>query len=208
VLIITARFYRDATGRIIRIATKIPPQNGIQTDTVFMNVHYPNATTFNYDYTVQKISLSGFDVYDSTTYTYNSNNQISESYTHQYNPILGPVQDLRAVYSYDAVGNLKKIEGYNNASGPMELTATFDLAYDNKTNPLAVDKQEFLVSGGNPGSSKNNIIVTTFTDVTGNEEPQVINSVYTFGSNELPSKVVSTDQSGANPITTTSFYYQ
>ncbi len=202
------RFYRDAAGRIIRIAIKIPPQNGIETDTVFMDVHYPNATTFNYDYTVQKISVSGFDVYDSTTYTYNSNNQITEGYTHQYNPILGPVQDLRFVYSYDAAGNLVKLEGYNNASGPMELVVTFNLGYDDKTNPLAFDKQEFLVTGGNPGSSKNNVTVITFTDVAGNGDPQVINYAYTFGSNGLPSKVVTTDQSGSNPVITTTFYYQ
>ena len=202
------RFYRDAAGRIIRIAIKIPPQNGIETDTVFMDVHYPNATTFNYDYTVQKISVSGFDVYDSTTYTYNSNNQITEGYTHQYNPILGPVQDLRFVYSYDAAGNLVKLEGYNNASGPMELVVTFNLGYDDKTNPLAFDKQEFLVTGGNPGSSKNNVTVITFTDVAGNGDPQIINYAYTFGSNGLPSKVVTTDQSGSNPVITTTFYYQ
>jgi len=202
------RFYRDAAGRIIRIAIKISPQNGIETDTVFTDVHYPNATTFNYDYTVQKISVSGFDVYDSTTYTYNSNNQITEGYTHQYNPILGPVQDLRFVYSYDAAGNLVKLEGYNNASGPMELVVTFNLGYDDKTNPLAFDKQEFLVTGGNPGSSKNNVTVITFTDVAGNGDPQIINYAYTFGSNGLPSKVVTTDQSGSNPVITTTFYYQ
>ena len=202
------RFYRDATGRITRIATKVPPQSGIEVDTVFMNVHYPDAATFNYDYTVQKISLSGFDIYDSTTYTYNANNQVTEGYTHQYNPILGPVQDLRSVYSYDASGNLIKIEGYNNATGNMELTVTFDLEYDNKTNPAAFDKQEMLVSGGNPGSSKNNVTVMTFKDVAGNEPEQIINNVYTFGSNGLPSKVVATDQSGFNPVTTTTFYYQ
>jgi hypothetical protein len=202
------RFYRDAAGRIIRIATKIPPQNGIETDTVFMNVHYPNASTFNYDYTVQKISVSGFDVYDSTTYTYNNNNQITEGYTHQYNPILGPVQDLRAVYSYDASGNLVKMEGYNNASGQMELVSTFNLEYDDKTNPLAFDKQGLLVTAGTPNTSKNNVTVMTFTDVATNEDSQVLNFAYTYGSNGLPSKVIQTDQSGSNPVTTTTFYYQ
>src|SRR6478735_3242044 len=40
------KYYRDATGRIIRIAKKVPAQQGIEIDTVYTFVHYPDAGTF------------------------------------------------------------------------------------------------------------------------------------------------------------------
>lgn len=202
------KFYRDATGRIIRIAQKVPPQSGIEVDTIFTNVYYPDATTFNYHYTVMKLAVSGFEVNDSTIYTYNSNNQVTEGYTYQVSPIFGPVQDVRALYSYDASGNMIKIQGYNNASGTMELSVTFDMEYDDKTNPLAFDPQIMLITGGAPGSSGNNVIVARFKDVN-NPDTQTITNTYTFGANGLPVTLVSADDAdGTVTNTTTTFYYQ
>jgi hypothetical protein len=63
------------------------------------------------------------------------------------------------LYTYDASGNLTKLEGYNNTSGTMQLASTFDITYDDKTNPLSFDTQMMLISGGAPGSSVNNPIV-------------------------------------------------
>lgn len=200
------RFYRDDNGRIIKIAQKLPDQQGIEVDTAFTYVYYPDATTFNYNYTIMKLSLAGFEVQDSTLYTYNSNNQITEGYTYQSNPIFGPIQETKFTYAFDAAGNLIKITGYNNASGTMELVSTFDLEYDNKTNPLAFDKQEFLVSGGNPGSSKNNATVIKFKDVA-NPDEQVVNITYTFGANNLPATSSAKDLSD-NTTTNTTYYYQ
>jgi hypothetical protein len=77
------KFYRDANGRITRIAHKVPPQSGVEIDTIFTYVHYPDATSFNYDYTVQKIAIDTYELNDSTLYTYNSNNEIIQGYTYE-----------------------------------------------------------------------------------------------------------------------------
>ncbi|QEC66586.1 hypothetical protein FRZ67_04470 [Panacibacter ginsenosidivorans] len=200
------KFYRDASGRIVKIAHKIPPQSGVEVDTAFTYVYYPNATTLNYNNTVMKLSVSGFDVNDSTLYTYNGNNQITEGYTYESSPLFGPVQEIRFVYTYDAAGNVTKIEGYNNATGTMQLSVTFDLEYDDKNNPLAFDQEVLLITGGAPGSSKNNVTVAKFKDVN-NTDTQTITNTYTYGANGLPEKMVSVDDSD-NSTTTTTFYYQ
>jgi len=200
------RFYRDANGRIVKIAHKVPPQSGIEVDTAFTYVYYPNATTLNYNNTVMKLSVAGFDVNDSTLYTYNGNNQITEGYTYESSPLFGLVQEIRAVYTYDAAGNVTKMEGYNNATGTMQLAATFDLEYDDKTNPLAFNQEVVLITGGAPGSSKNNVTVIKFKDVN-NANTQTITNTYTYGANGLPEKMVSVDDSD-NSTTTATFYYQ
>jgi len=167
------KFYRDVAGRIIRIAEKIPPQSGIEVDTIFTYVHYPNATTFNNDYTVQNINVDVYEINDSTIFTYNGNNQITQGYTYQTSTIFGPFQEIKTLYTYDAAGNLIKIEGYNDASGTMELSVTFEMEYDDKTNPLAFDPQIMLITGGAPGSSGNNVILARFKDVN-NPDTQTI----------------------------------
>jgi hypothetical protein len=202
------KFYRDAAGRIIRIAEKVPPQSGIEVDTIFTYVHYPNATTFNYDYTVQNINVDVYEINDSTLFTYNSNNQVTQGYTYQTSTIFGPFQEIKTLYTYDAAGNVIKIEGYNDASGTMELSVTFNIEYDNKTNPLAFDQQAGLLSGGGFTSSVNNPTVVKFKAVE-NPETQTITNTYTFGANGLPETLVSADDvDGTVTNTTTTFYYQ
>lgn len=202
------KFYRDAAGRIIRIAEKVPPQSGIEVDTVFTYVHYPNATTFNYDYTVQNINVDVYEINDSTLITYNSNNQITQSYTYQTSTIFGPFQEIKTLYTYDAAGNATKIEGYNDASGTMELSVIFNIEYDNKTNPLAFDQQASLLSGGGFTASVNNPVVIRFTDAA-NPGVQTITNTYTFGANGLPETLLSADDvDGTVTNTTTTFYYE
>ena len=201
------KFYRDATGRITIIATKVPPSSGIDVDTVYKYVHYPNATTFNYDYTVQQFSIDGFDFIDSTIYTYNSSGKITESYTYESGNIFDD-QEIRSVYTYDATGNVTKLEGYNNSSGIMELATTFVITYDDKTNPLSLDKQIMLITGGAPGSSGNNPILIEFKDVT-DPDTQTITNTYTFNTDGLPEKMVSSNLfDGTTTVTTTTFYYE
>ncbi|CAN5704003.1 hypothetical protein BH10BAC2_BH10BAC2_42780 [soil metagenome] len=202
------KFYRDATGRIISIAEKVSPQSGIEVDTVFTYVHYPNATTFNYDYTVQNINVDVYEINDSTLITYNSNNQITQGYTYQTSTIFGPFQEIKTLYTYDAVGNVIKIEGYNDASGTMELSITLNIAYDDKTNPLAFDQQASLLSGRGFTASVNNPILIKFTDAA-SPGIQTITNTYTFRADGLPETLLSADDvDGTVANTTTTFYYQ
>jgi len=202
------KFYRDANGRIIRIAEKFPPQNSIEADTVYTYVHYPDATTLNYDYTVQKIIVDVYEVNDSSLLTYNSNNQVIENYTYQTSTIFSPSQEIKIHYTYDAAGNATKIELYSNSTGAMELSSTFDVTYDDKTNPLLIDDQIMLISGGVPGSSANNVIVVKFKDVA-NPDTQTITNTYTYGTNGLPEKLVADDDfDGSITTTTTTFFYE
>lgn len=199
------KYYRDAAGRIVRVAQKVPAQQGIEVDTVYKFVHYPDANTFNYDYTVQNIEVAGYTIKDSTLYTYNNNNQVTESYTYEISDLFNQ-QEVRAIYTYDATGNMIKIEGYDNATGTMELSATFDIQYDDKTNPLSFDRQILLISGGTFTGSKNNPIVVKFK-ASDNPDTQTITNTYTFGSNSLPQTLTTQDDSD-NSTTTTTFYYE
>jgi hypothetical protein len=199
------KYYRDATGRIIRIAQKVPAQQGIEIDTVYTSVHYPDASTFNYDYNVQKIEVAGYTINDSTLFTYNSSNQITESYTYETSDLFNS-QEIRSIYMYDAAGNIIKIEGYTNATGTMELSATFDIQYDDKTNPLSFDRQIMLITGGTFTGSKNNPILVKFK-ASDNPDTQTITNTYTFGSNSLPQTLTTQDDLD-NSTTTTTFYYE
>lgn len=201
------RYYRDAAGRITRIAAKLPPQNGIEIDTIFTDVYYPDATTFNYTYTVQKISVAGFEVNDSTIFTYNSNNQLTEGYDYQTSASVIDIQESKYNYAYDAAGNVTTITGYNNASGTMQLVSTFTMEYDNKINPLGNQKQTFLISGGGkPADTRNNTTLIKFKDVS-NPDEQVITISYTYGSNGFPATALSND-STSNLTTTATFFYK
>lgn len=199
------KYYRDDLGRIIRIAQKVPAQQGIEIDTVYTYIHYPDASTFNYDYKIQNIEIEGYTYNDSTIYTYNSSNQITQSYTYQTGTILDP-QEVKTIYTYDGTGNIIKIEGYNNANGPMELSATFDIQYDDKTNPLSFDRQILLITGGTFTGSKNNPIIVKFKAVE-NPDTQTISNTYTFGTNNLPQTLITQDDSDGT-TTTTTFYYE
>lgn len=200
------RFYRDAAGRIIRIANKVPPQGGIAIDTSFTYVYYPDATTLQYSYTVQTISIAGFEVTDSVLYTYNNAKQITEQYDYQLSPLFGIVQESKTVYTYDAAGNLATITGYNNITGTMEVVSTFQLQYDTKTNPMGADAQSALINGGSLGASPNNVTQLRFSDVTNGTE-QLINISYTYGSNGYPATAVQQDVSN-NSVANITFYYQ
>lgn len=200
------RFYRDAAGRIIRIANKVPPQGGIAIDTSFTYVYYPDATTLQYSYTVQTLSIAGFEVTDSVLYTYNNAKQITEQYDYQLSPLFGIVQESKTVYTYDAAGNLATITGYNNITGTMEVVSTFQLQYDTKTNPMGTDAQSALINGGSPGASPNNVTQLRFSDVT-NATEQLINISYTYGSNGFPATAVQQDVS-SNSVANITFYYQ
>lgn len=202
-----SRYYRDGAGRIIKIATKVPVSSGSDMDTVYKFVHYPDASTFNYDYTVQEFTIQGFGFTDSTVYTFNGSGQVTESYTYQKSGFFDD-QEIKMVYTYDGAGNLSRLDGYNNASGPLQLSNTFEITYDDKTNPLSLDPQITLITGAAPGSSGNNPILVKFTDVN-NPDAQTITNTYTYNADGLPETMVSGDLfDGVTTVTTTTFYYE
>jgi len=200
------RFYRDAIGRIVRIAIKIPDQAGESIDTIFTDVHYPNSTSFNYDYTVRKYEAFGLEIGDSAVYTYNASNQITEYYDYQTSGSIGILQTSKIVHTYDASGNITSMDQYNDISGSSELVQTIAMEYDDKTNPLSLDKQPLLVSLGNPGTSHNNLVVIKFI-IPG--QPDVINNIsYTYLSNGYPSVITQVDITDNNATTVTTMYYR
>src|SRR6476646_3664776 len=53
------KYIKDASGRISQILQKVD-QDGMSSDTAVNFIHYPDATTLEYDYSVNHISMMGF----------------------------------------------------------------------------------------------------------------------------------------------------
>lgn len=203
------RYVRDATGRIVLIARKVADIAGVSLDTSYEVVHYPNATTFNYDYTITTIGAFGLESYDSSVYTFDNQNRLIQSISYISNS-LDPstiTESNKYVNTYTA-GNLSKVQQYADIShnGNYELVATENFEFDDKDNPATRDAQPFLIDR-TEGASRNNIVSFEFINETYAPENFTVTTTIQYNSNNLPATAVSVQQPG-NTQTNFTFYYQ
>jgi hypothetical protein len=139
-------YYRDAQGRIIKIANASSHNNW---DTAFLDVVYVNSTSTR----VSHLSDS------SAVYEYNASNQVSRVNTYERTHSGAMRLAVYHLYSYDGNGNMIKREQYSDhdGNGVFELVFTYRLEYDTFINPLytgddALTESTFL------SMSQNNVI--------------------------------------------------
>ena len=193
------RYYRDALGRITRVARKGPySDNGNNTDTLYDDITYESATS------TRITSLNN----GARVYTYNASGKVTG--TSEYMPWPGPTDPVKMVvyhiYSYDDNGNIKKREEYTDqdGNGTFELNITYKFEYDGKQNPLH-SNDDALIEWRWTSMSPNNVLKQTNSIAAAGGANEHIITIYEYGTDNLPRS--GGYNLGSDPIIL-KYYYQ
>lgn len=188
-------YYRDAAGRIIKIAAV--NSTGSQ-DTVFTFVNYTNATSDR----VTFLSDS------SAVFFYSADGKVIRTNTYKHFPLSTDPMKLVIyhLYSYDARGNLSKREEYTDRdnNGSFELNFTYFLEYDDKVNPfyplddVTIENHFLFRSPNNLIKQKNDPV-----DPLGTDDENI--SVYDYRADKKPNSALF--MAGDGRKTKTLYYY-
>lgn len=204
------KYVRDANGRIIQTKQKVETA-GFSLDTVFLNVHYPNATTLNWDYTVSETSFMGLTSKDSTIPV---NNSTRITGTKKYTEgLLGPYElSMEQLFTYDNLDrvNEQKIVEHDATTGTTD-TIFYKFTHDNNiTNPTyytSSPAQNYLINQ----LPDTKVYVTTKMEVTSVSTPAAnltLTQTYITGQGGKPVSGTQTQLSqGTTTQSTIKFFY-
>jgi hypothetical protein len=209
------KFERDATGRISRILQH-SVTDGVATDTSVNQVHYPNASGFDYNYTLTNISWSGFSVIDSSTYSYSGGKMMNVT-EYLSSSLLGPVglQTSTFDFTYDGAGRVASIKISSTGSvpgGTMQPYMTESYSYGSTIDGVYSTNngaQNYLL-GGLPNAINDVVSKIQVQDLTGTS-PGVNATVtmsYVIGAGNKPTSVVATTAGAQPSVSKTTYYYQ
>jgi len=210
------KFIRDASGRVSRILQKLD-QNGIASDTSVNNIHYPNATTMEYDYSLTTISLGGFSAIDSSVYSF-SGGKLLNTVSYLSTPLLGlpPIVSTKYEFTYDASGRVSILKIYATLSptgiGSLTPIVNETFTYGSSVNYLWSTNngaQNYWLTGM-PNAVNNAVTKLQIDDLTDPSNSTTINSTYVLGAGGKPTsaKVTVTNASGPGQVTNYTFFYQ
>ena len=214
------KYYRDAGGRIVKVQQKIADMPGTVSDTAVMTYHYPDATTMNYDYSVNVMSMDiggmSMGTIDSAVYTYSAGKMT------QYNSFMSStlmpgtiMSQGRTEFSYDATDKATGMKIYNDAgTGTMDLIADYKYTYASSTvNGIYTTPSpaQNLIINGLPNTGTN---VTTKMEMVSNATTPpmtvIMTTTYVNGGGNKPvsATVVATTTGQPTQTTKYTFYYQ
>lgn len=203
------RYYRNASGIIIRYVQINPNLVAAGIDSVTTYVNY-NAASSRYISYVSEFGLFGFTVRDSTAIIYNAGGKVSQAEQYQKVPFLGTGYEisLRVKYMYDAKGNMTQQDFYSvdPVSMAEDPVSTIKYTFDTRLAAIKFDNEAYAI--GKPDYiSVNNPTKFEFIDINTPSNGFAINNIYTYNGNNKPATAVSTRTPGAvvNNIT---FFYQ
>jgi len=209
------KFERDAAGRITRILQYVV-EDGVSTDTSIKRVHYPTATGVEYDYTVMNVSISGFSVNDSATYSY-SNGRMATVTDFTISPLFGSgaMQTTKMEFTYDGsgrVGSMKMYAPGSTPGGALEAQANQIYTYGTAINGIYATPsgaQNYLL-GGMPNATNDVVTKLQMQDLTGNSPGvnAVVTMTYVLGAGNRPVSSVATTTGGQPSVIKANFYYQ
>ena len=217
------KFERDNAGRIVRVLQKLSDIGGVPSDTAVKTIHYPNATTMDYDYSVHVMGMSvgpglpSMQTIDSTVYQYTAGKIMS--YDSYMSSSLMPgsiMMSSKYDFVYDAQNRVTDMKMYSDAAnpgGPQDLMVEWNYTYGNTVNGVYVSSnaaQNLLIHGlPNIGSSNIDKMVMT------SDDPQInvtVTTTYVLGSNGKPATgtavSTTTGQQSGTQTTKYTFYYQ
>ena len=208
------KFVRDANGRIIRVLQKID-QNGMASDTAINNIHYPDATTMNFDYSVNNISMMGFDVKDSSVYTY-TGGRMTRISAYMSSPLMGPDPIATTItdFSYDAFGNVSVLDMAADITTPgtVEPVMKQTYTYGNSlyTSYMSQHAAQNLFLAGFPNAQSKAVTKMVMEDLTTPSNGFTLTTDIVTGAGNKPVSATATNTSGTQGTTVTkyTFYYQ
>lgn len=204
----------DAAGRVTTVRQYLVV-NGMSSDTAVNNIHYPNSTTMEFDYSVNTMGMMGFTTVDSSVYTYSGGKMLKQlSYT--YTPLLGlpPVESTRAEFTYDGSGRVSILKLYADLSasptggGPLSHVLTQTYTYGASLNALPVSSnaaQNFWINGM-PSTTNDALTKLQVDDITTPANSLTMNMTYVLGGGNKPLSSTKTGNNGL--VSKSTFYYQ
>lgn len=216
------KFERDDAGRIVRVLQKADMM-GIPSDTAIKTMHYPNATTMDYDYSVHIMGMSmgsgmpSMQTIDSTVYNYSGGKMMSYD-TYMSSSLMPGTIMMNSKYDfvYDAQNRVTDMKMHSDAADPggqQDLMTEWQFTYGSTVNGVYVSSNasQNLLLHGLPNTGGYNLDKSVMTST----DPQLsltITTTYVLGSNGKPTSgtAVSTTtglQSGTQ-TTNYTFYYQ
>ncbi len=159
------RYVRDNTGRVVKIVSNVKA-GGITggstlggTDSTIVTVHYPSASSAEFDYAISSLTMMGMTIVDSTAYKY-TNGKITEADTYITMGGLMSILSSQMTYTYDANGNVITSKYFiPDASGTgtaMDLAVTYTTTFDDKVAALQLGNLALLGGGWGEAVGKNN----------------------------------------------------
>ncbi|SKA03577.1 hypothetical protein [Sediminibacterium ginsengisoli] len=213
-VIAVMRFVRDNNGRIIEVKSNAMP-NGLSnptmltgTDSITIKVHYPSATSTQFDYSVYTATKMGIAFTDSVVYKYTANQLVDIT---EYNDLFGPSSVVSSMtYTYDANGNVKQVQNtFTQGAGAPPTTVTYDNTFDTQKSPLILGNDGLIGGGSNGQACGPNNMIKAVINIPG-AGPQYQNQVstvtYQYNNDGKPASA-----SYSNPVLGTStikFYYK
>lgn len=209
------KYERDGAGRVIRILQKID-QNGLPSDTAINIVHYPNATTMEYNYTVNTIGFMGFSTVDSAVYVFTSGKLMTTT-SYLSSPLFGstPISSTKIDFTYDGQNRVSVMKMYSSGTtigGPLAPIANQTYTYGSSLNMLWMTTnaaQNYLLNGM-PVNRNDALVKLQMDDLTGTSPSAsfIANISYVMGADNKPLSMTQTITGSQPGVTKTTFYYQ
>ncbi|MFM2138368.1 MAG: hypothetical protein RJA57_675 [Bacteroidota bacterium] len=203
---------RDAAGIILSTTQKAAALLMAGIDSLVIRYNYNTATT-RYTSSVFNLNIPGFNVKDSTLYSYDAAGRISKD--EHYLQVSGlpiplpPILALRNTYYYSSSGaNIDSVlrETTANPGDPLTPTASQSYTYDTKVNPLILTKEAVLLNqvdlynANNPTRSRTRTFTGPGADV-------VTDYTYRYNAINKPDSSYGIPTPGGD-TTRTKFFYQ
>lgn len=195
-------FERDNQGRVSKLTSRLTAP-GTVAETDVTDFIYLGPSDVKVRNGLNLFSSSGVQVRDSIAFTY-TGNRVSRT-DHFYSASgIPPVNVIRYEYQYDTKGNMTQVRlsQVSSLTGPLQLTGTLNLSYDDKINPVYSADDALVEQVINQYVSPNNITRLSFvaTDPTNSFDATI---AYEYRADGRPSKATQTGGGGSDVSTYT-----
>ena len=211
VMHIYTKLLYDAAGRVYRVI-QYAEQDGVASDTATNKIHYPNATTVEYDYSVNSISMFGMSAIDSSVYQFASGQLINFT-SYLSSPMMGPdpIMSSKYEFNYDGSGRVSLLKLYamvGMPGSPLSNIANQSYTYNttvNTTWPATSSAQAYLIHGM-PNTKNDAVATLKFDSMTAGVDSFSATTTYVLGTGNKPTAATYTSTDGQ--VTKYSFFYQ
>lgn len=198
------RFGRDEQGRIVTIQHSSTDAGIVRT-----TVHYPNATTSEYDYLIAIQSHSGLEFRDSVAFTY-ANSNMSSSNTFRFTGS-GYIPSRKETFVHNGSNNVESSNIHALVNGNLVLVSSLQYTYSNYRDYIWTTSngaQNYLLTGV-ANKRHMNVVELRVVDQTGLGLPDIVSST-TLTLDEAGTMALSGVRFlyPQNLTTNLTFYYQ
>ena len=150
------KYYRDTTGKIMRVAAKSKQQP----DSVFTVVVYDDYYTNTVLHTLSNFKVQGTTIRDSVVFVYDGNGHIGIQKSFRLKPNSTYMLYQQQEYAYSG-NNLVKSKQFVDSSNTaiMVLAATYHYTYDIRVNPLQLHNEAVLTGNPERASASNLVAI-------------------------------------------------